>query len=703
MSRRKDPLIAEIRAHIRRGRSTEACLLLSELERKDPDHPFLATARHCMKTGSPLPSPRSAQEKRTAQMLQHALAAFAAGNTDFRHKSNAWLRRTWHHSRTADPAWPQELRGKHRAFRIALRAERRRRLRRTLRWLGTWVLLAAGAATAYGTCRNLRTQAAAAAEALAAAHRADTAEAERTLALYDTGLNRLFHRRVGFESAALRHHLQARQRRLNEAEQLLQTLESGEHRVSDLPMAARAAIALVLQEQGAGGQELRRRWEACCERDTAALRRQKSELLHTLATLPPPLAALSDSPAAAAEELRPYTETLRKRLADWEEASRAFELNEATCAPLQTALQEAEALAQEITAYADTLALLPKARSYRSFRRLMRRYDFRRYAPACALSAAARTLPQEDAVLAAMQAHSHGVQAGESEQTVFHLMQGGPTFRSDTPATTEQMQEMQELFTNRALTQRLWLLEAPGITTPLLTEEEPQPQDGALRIRRSGLDPQKRVEDAPYVIWQHAELVTKRCIDISPLTKAAVPDRAAFLATINLPHALTAVLNTPAPCAPALARAYLYSRLLRLVELMPQQDAAGLRFSPTMQAHAATFRRMQRTLPVALDGNCWLQRTPATQQAEERCAAWFRNHCGSDYAAEIRRSLSRHLNTTAHYCGYINEQGQAVLAEPPAAGALLWYMGAKGLTHSPLGAPLAEPCPFSPVFTLNKR
>lgn len=697
MSRRRNPLTVRIRALLRSQRFDEVRPLLETLQEQDPQHPLLATAWQCLETRTPLQEQPLRPTRQTADLLLNDLTAFAAGSANLTRWRAARLRRICRNNKAATHDLPAELRNHLPALRAAARAELRRRFRPWLQRGAAAVLAIVSLTTLYGLYSHLQERAESAADAMAAALNSGSVRAEKSaLLLHDAGLHRLFCRRVGFTANALRQRLQAQQTRREELESLLTELESGQLRVSALPLHTRTQAARTLEEQGTEAGRLRQRWERCCEQDAQALQQQKAELMEQINAPLPPLPKMIEIPAADIEILQTHLRRLQERAEVLQDAQEAYMVPDALSTPLQCAVADAKDLLAEVEQYRDTAALLPSAHSYGQFLRMLDAATFRLYAPACRMKEQREHLPAEEAVLAAMQAYGHG---DKETETVSRLLQGSPTFHEGTPATAEQVHVMEELFSNSALQQRLWEISAPGKPV-VYAAEEPQLRGDSARIRRSPLDPQKRVADAEYLVWPHPERIWKRCIDTRPLAEAAMAERETFFASANLPAVLTAVLNAPAPCAPALARAYVYDTLLQVLDLMEDAEAAGMQHSPLLQAHAADFRKQKAAAGVRLDGSCWLRTDAATRRAETRFAAWFREHGGKDYAAEIRRTLTAHLRVEPLYCGYVNEAGTPVFCTLPAEGEPIWQVTEQGLTHAPTAD---RALPYTPLFLLRKR
>ena len=176
-------------------------------------------------------------------------------------------------------------------------------------------------------------------------------------------------------------------------------------------------------------------------------------------------------------------------------------------------------------------------------------------------------------------------------------------------------------------------------------------------------------------------------------------ERATFFLTANLPDLLGRLTCIQDENCPALAKAYTFSTLLKIMHTHPDQKVLGLRFAPTMERDIRSFLELEKRLNYPLIPNCWLSRSSAATAAELAFNEWFRDHAHRDYSAEMKRNLEIVLKGRSHYIGFIdiNSKPHFKASYSPDSGTLRYF--SKGqLVASPAGEPLQSPDPFSPIF-----
>lgn len=703
MSRRRDRFRAELRELARSGQRDELLRRLREQLRQDPTHPYALAEMQRLQEGRPLLAETDKDEERLAAALQEDLAALEARIAALPQLPNAELHRCYRRAMRGAKLKHYFRESQERAallrWRQELGRERRKRLRPLMRRLAAAgagiALLAAAAATA----ELLHERAERAANAMGTAYNsALVLEERRALANGDSGLNRLFSRRIGYEAGRLKSRLQAQATRLQELQALLDAIEAGQRHAADLSLVQRAAVFQTLREHAGMCGPQQRRWEDVCAREAAALQQKKAAVLEQLAEALPPLPDWTGEVQQDEALLQSALLQLRPRLDFFEEAKAAYEFSDDLAAPL---LQRREALQerlQEVRQYRRLALLLPSQHSYDSYRELLGGTAFRLYPPGLALLQLRAELPSRDTLRGLMETHAHKL-AAEIRDTAYRtLAEGAPTFSKENPATPEQIHLMDELFTNTLLQTAFYEMRSAE-NEFMLTETAPEVKNGFVCFRRSARDPYKAVADPADIRWEKPEQVLKRRIDTRPLAEAAKLQREHFFRETHLAQVLGELLNAPAPCAPALARAYLFRHLLQLVDTMQEPELAGLRFCPTLAAHKADFKELLSQLDIELSGDCWLRRGEEYAAAEERCQAWFREHAGADYAAEIRKNLDRLRRVRPRYCGYAGADGNPVWCLEPQDKTPVWLLTDEGLMRHRKGEPLPPTTkPLSPLF-----
>ncbi|MGN0836175.1 MAG: hypothetical protein ACI4OS_01930 [Akkermansia sp.] len=332
---------------------------------------------------------------------------------------------------------------------------------------------------------------------------------------------------------------------------------------------------------------------------------------------------------------------------------------------------------QMLTEIADFTRLQQQLRrrmSYADYRDLLRSPALHLYAPARQWLESLRSLP-EAAELERM-LHGELLHLPPEKLSRWYGILAGeePTFGPASPATAEQVSLLHELGSNRALAAGLYHTQMSD-GSAYVSEEAPSFANGELRLRRSRLDPLLELGQASEVRRADPQQARVELCHPEPLWQLLGLPEHPPATEGRLAQLLTAVVNTPAPSCPALARAYVFFHLLRLTEA-PDTAAEALRLlSPSLREDADSFRRLQRDTSFPLTGDCWLQpRTEAYQRAEAAWAAWFRDHGDRDYAGELRQTLDQTRALHAQCCGYADPQGKPVLNRRLEPERRVWYV-----------------------------
>ena len=361
-----------------------------------------------------------------------------------------------------------------------------------------------------------------------------------------------------------------------------------------------------------------------------------------------------------------------------------------------------EPLLREITRLRNQLQLLPTAHDYDQYRRQLEDIEVEHYLHGVDLMEIRRMIPKVSSLRGMMQKYGQNVPAGLLQAAQKSLMEGGPSFSPEFPATKEQLHLLDELLTNSALRTRLIELTGENNQTAY-TEEAPVIRNSRVYFKRSTLDPQHDAARSNKEEWLNPQAVWQRPLDARALhRKLRLDNRSGFASTANIPLLITTVMQMDGNDAPVLARAYVLDHLLRINQLSTHAMLSGMRYAPEMREAAESFTQLRDTCGVTLDGNCWLQVSAAHSEAEKQFARWFSRHRKLNFAEELKRNLGALLRIVPRFCGYINEQGVPVLFEPPREGQLIWYISGSAITTTPWGAELQSPRRLSPVFSMEK-
>ncbi len=529
----------------------------------------------------------------------------------------------------------------------------------------------------------------------------DVRRVELALRAADSGVNKL----VAPSLANLIHQatqwMARTQRQEAELKEELAALETGKKHISTLPLTLRAELEGNLKSLPANMQELRERWARLCEKEAQALAAQGEEILKHFATPLPPLPKLSSNPAEDEAALKKQQQLVQQRARDWEAARRVFALEGPEGEKLHERLEEIYQLRKDIAALRRTIALLPTARHYAQYVKLLGQLTPKHYPPALRMAAIHQQLPEEESLRNQMQDHGRQLPAGMLEAARKAHLDGGPSFTPAFPAQAQQVQLMEDIFTYSGLQKVLYELSAPTLPS-FIVEERPEVSEQSVTFSPSPLTPGYSLDVPRRITWYNPQAVYIRRIDATPLLSHTGIARDTFFRNTNLPTLLDTLLTLEHEECPALARAYVFKRILEVMRAHEWPTMLGIAYAPTLRADARSFGALVRTLGIELEAGCWLKDNEETARAEYHCAHWFREHRHRHYAQEIARNFGALVRVHPRYVGYIGETGSPCLFRQLPQGTLLWHMAEGGLTASPLGEELDKPIMYSPVFIVDK-
>lgn len=705
--RRTDPLLQKLRQLIRSGQRGEAMQLLQETLRKQPDN---ARAREELSrhlTGRPY----TFEEKAYAE-LQEMLSSPLASPLELNKSSGRALRKlkTRIHSlhqqlqHLLSQKDAQNLRQLQQNLIRELNRRRRNSRKPLSVVLGTLLLgLFAG-----GIYYSLNKRAQEAAEILHRASESKTtsiATATQLLAVHNTGLNRTLERSVRTGAARLQALIRAAKQRSEELDTILKAIESGNQTVVGQGIRRRAEIERMLNLPCFDNKALRQRWAALCQVESTALKQQRFALAEELLSPIPAPQELCGNIESDLNIINQRKELLNTRLLLFEDAGKTLDIPAESMRPLRDELTALNQLQQEITDLRQMLQLLPSAHDYSTYRARLAGMTARHYAPGIELLDILQQMPTEDSVRGMMQEHGQNLRPGLLQASRKSLLEGGPTFSQEFPASREQLQLINELLSNTALRTRLYELTDTAENQLAYSERLPELHYGRARFQRAALDPARQMQQQKTVEWHNPQAILSREIDPRPLyTELGMNNRSGFLSTLNLPDLLTRIFHIKGVHIPALARAYVFHHLVQANAAATEPILSGMRFAPSMRQRIHEFETLRKECGVDLEGSCWLQNSPQHSAAEQKFAHWFNKHRQCDFTDELKRNLGALLGISPHFCGYVNENGQAVLFEEARQGQLIWYMGTDAaMTTTPWGEALQSPMRLSPIFTVERQ
>lgn len=695
-----------LRRYLRAGNSDTARDLLERMVRRYPHDAEAAAELERMRAGHPLRIAETESERgsRQRQTAHAELLRLIAQTTRKRPAAipSARLRRLHDTARAhlltlqrLGEAPPEGSEAAVQAMEHELHRRRKRRMRALLYTLGAGALILLPAA---GGLLHMQSRAHRLSEELTAACKSgDWARSEQLLMAADTGIYRLLSSKI--EPAIIR----AKRWRasvLEQAQSLSRTLDGYESRgkVTDAELAKRAEFLRQLRALPRPlAAPLLARWEALCRPVQAELDAQKAAVASELTELPT-MPELTLDAAQDAAMLEGVLRRLQQHVRLCRDAREAFGLETPASEASEQLAAQAKALLSEATQLLRLENRLSSALTFDAYRLSFADFAPSLYPPALAAAKAWANLPAAEETEAAVRAQIYGLPHPMPPAERQAILEGGPSFCQTHPATQAQVHLMEDAFTSRTLRTRLYEVTNPdGLTR--YTENAPVvTPKGSVVFTVSELDPAHRPGPPERVEWRPAHSIWIRTLDPTPLMRAAGMERETFFAAASVPHLLGRITGVQAGDCPALAKAYLYHTLLELMRLHNSPGILGLRYSPTLQADAESFRQLVERCDLELTPTCWLERSGKAQQAEALYARWFADHAQRDYAAEMQRELAALLRRKPRYAGYADASGRPHYTLAAPAGSKLWYYTAAGLNSGEVGAPLRDPAPYSPLF-----
>lgn len=483
-----------------------------------------------------------------------------------------------------------------------------------------------------------------------------------------------------------------------EARQIILNLQKGRSDIETMPLSQRALMERYLRAMPKELDDISPAWN---NYRLQAKQQWLQQLPGILAKLRAPL---PDMPQWSGRETdlrlaELYYQTLSDLLREYEDAVDAYQLSADLLSPLKERLNSIKKLRQETATWQRVLKDLPAEKNYQDYLSALRNVALlENYPPARELASAMQHFPKESTVANRMRDPEGEVPPARANVMHDIFLNQGPTFCQEGSASPRQIELLDDLFTTRTLRTKLYRISSAQGMHAYSETAYTKGNDGIITFRRSELDPSFRVGAGNKETWPAAG-AKQQVTDPSGLVSAAGLERRTFFIRTNLPAAMSAVLNYNHKHCPALAKAYVYDILLRVLQMHEHPAFIGGQYSPSLQKDIRSFTRMKQTLGVALEAGCWLQSPTSAAKAEAIAVEWFNKRQGHDYAAEIKKNYSSVASIHPVYIGYVGQDGQGVLCRTLRRGDEIWYQGRNGLGHDTrLDVVCGQAVPFSPLF-----
>ena len=517
----------------------------------------------------------------------------------------------------------------------------------------------------------------------------------------ETGIHTLMNSRLEPLTQKVRQWQQAMMALASELNRKLHVYEEL-NAVSTLSLEERANLLRSVHKLPAAlSQDLLARWEELCRPEKEELDRQRSAMIAEMdeAVADKSAAELSGVLAQDIESHRNFIARTAPLMTRFNDATVALELPQEPLTRVNLRLTQAQLRLNELEELRRLDSRLSTAHTLSQHTKALQSVKtLPHLQPIYRRAESSLNLPGEEDMEADLRAARHRIPGKPDAALLRAIVDKGPTFSQTYPATPEQVHMMEDVFTSQALNRRIYELTHPSGQSYFADERPVVTNQGTAQFNISVLDPEHSIERSRSREWDRPVEVMMRAIDAPALMRATEIDRATFFISANVPELLSRIISLQNKACPALAKAYLYDRLLELLKQHKSAEIASNRFSPTLQADAADFRKLLDKINMPLSPGCWLQRTEQVHTAEQLCEQWFAERKKRDYAKEMSRNLAHILREKPHYLGYVDLQGTPHIREELPPGARVRYYSDGKLVCTPADKMLPAPTPLSPIL-----
>ena len=469
--------------------------------------------------------------------------------------------------------------------------------------------------------------------------------------------------------------------------------------ISDLSLEERGAfLRKVRSLPDPLPKRLLQQWEELCRPEKEALDKQRAAIVAELKA-PHPFPTLSGIVAQDIPLLREARDALQAVTRKFTDAKDTYNLAPLLITVTQSRLGRVEAYLADAEMLQRMQNLLKSALHYTQHLKAMEGLNPKHYEPALAAAKLCKSFPSYEELNLEIRYRNYRIPKKLTKQLSRAIGDKGPTFNVKHPATREQLDLMQDIFTSRLLRRSLYEISNRATAETYYAEQKPSVRDGKAVFTISEFDTQYKTNKSNRIEWD-AKVVWVTELDPTPLLRAAPMERSTFFLTSNLADLLGRITHVHDSNCPALAKAYVYHTLLRLMETTSKNDLIyGRSFSKTLDRDINEFRTACNRANITLTVDCWLKRGTEIARANDIFTKWFKEHADRDYSTEMSKTFTDNLRRQPRYIGYVDEAKQLIYREKVAPGKRIWYYSEGKLVSGTSDAELDLPMPYSPLLT----
>lgn len=533
------------------------------------------------------------------------------------------------------------------------------------------------------------------ADLMAAVKSADWKNVHQKLALSDVSVYHFFNPHLSYSISQAESWIQRQKDVHAQLSKKLTDIENGKMPLDSLSIHAVADIERTLRSLPSDINDLSARWGMMHAQNSELLSKNRNYVMEQL---------LSHQEIDTLLTLNEEEDIviLRAKMNEWDdflETCRAYDI------PPHLKARGEQYLEDLRLYYADTLALkdfkeiMTEAVTYNELITQAKKKNATKYEPASKLFSIFHSLPSLEQWRKKMLPINELISEEQVEAAKAMLLRGGATYSTAFPVSQELYAQANELFSAPSLHQRFYqIFHDDGRVH--ISEEFPQstpdnPSDVVFTL--SAMDSAFSTSTAKTISWE-ARNVKVRSVCSAKLLQACKINREELFLHSNFPRLLEQMITVKATDCPTLAKAFVFHRILRLLQGHPFFSLHLRQFAPTLTADAASFAKLRKKHEGVMHCGAWLQTGPQVAAAERDFALWFNTHKNRDYYVEIATTAAPLFSATPRYVGLADETGKPSLRIPLKANTVIWYLGQNGIRAAAPGKLPEDARPYSPLF-----
>ena len=462
-------------------------------------------------------------------------------------------------------------------------------------------------------------------------------------------------------------------RKLSQCQELLLALEKKKLEISQLNSEQRSIISHLRRMNAATKPHWQihyDRWERYQKEQRSNNQRDKEKLIERIRqTAPTPY---QSGQGFEQDELaiKQEKDIHQERLDFFISTKKLHGLNESSMRMTRQRITQLNRSLNELQRLKNIYQDLQESRNYKDYIYELRLIKAHCYPPAIQASELRSKIPAIHEIYAAINSGSKQLQA----QLTQRITKREPSFSSQHPASIKQVELMEELFSNRCLNTALYQLYSPIHRKIWISESYPDTKgQNYIQLRQTELSPYYTLNQAAWERIPTDPHMRITCIDLRRLIDISELRRDRFYRKCYLPQALNRIINYNDSRSPALAKAYIYAQLIKLMKADEQPARMGIPYCPSLRSDARSLKQLENACGINLHSGCWLRHDIRHRRAEAQFIIWFEQRQDRNYSREIQEKLLQSQSADPVYVGYIQADGQANFIREVKDDRALWY------------------------------